>query len=455
MKQYTCTIFKYGTPIIGLFIGILLVVISFPAYATNVKLPVIRVNLDELSSLQAGLSLGSQSKKLFPNIEKHYDAHLNSLFSPRKFKEVKEKTLPNLLKKVNPEYKEEMIGVVSAWDMANESTPGDGKLSLDEYQLLNFLPDLGLAPGGSGFGVFDSVAANGTVVARNLDWKISNQLRSLQAITVYQYADTTVVSIGFAGLTSILSGFNQQGLFLTLLNAEPYSPYLANNIQIDNAYSSVFDLRKALREYQAISEATYFLQYRYYSFASNVLLADRKTVHVLEYPAGKNGRIRLWNSPVHANRSWSAEQQVAVVGCHLLATLPDNCRDAHDTVRWQRLNQLAVFSQEAPATPQAVSALMLDTANNHFELFNSDTLQSLTYLTASNSLYMYASPAKTQTDKPAQLHAYLALVPTKPKVTQQNWLGNFRGIWLAWALLFLLTGATAWLIWTKARSPDS
>ena len=214
-------------PCLRSLFGLLLLLIGIDsmALASAGSLPVIRIQAAELTPRAIGLELGRQSKALFPDIEQRYDAHLASLFTQTRFDDLRQYHLAQLVQQLPEAYREEWQGIVDSWSIVHTSKLGDGHLSLHEYQLLNLLPDLGLPPSGVGIGVFGKVSAAGTIVGRNLDWRSSPELRALQAITVYQYKDRTVVNPGFAGITSILNGFNNHGLFLAYFNAESYSPY--------------------------------------------------------------------------------------------------------------------------------------------------------------------------------------------------------------------------------------
>lgn len=415
------------------------------------KIPVIRIDARGLTALEIGLAAGQQSKARFPDIKRRYDAHLAALFSSFTFDQMVREHLPILWQRLDPVYQEELKGIASAWSLVNNSTPGDGLLSLDEYRVLNLLADLGFPPDGSGFSVFDKISAeNGPIVGRNLDWNTTPELRSLQAITVYQRERHSMVNVGFAGIISVLNGFNDQGLFLALFNAAPYSPY-QRDIQLKGARSSVFNLRKALENYSSASAAGRFLKSSTYDFSGNILMADQKAVQVLEYPAADNALLRTWNSALqtslYTDKIAKSRQQIVVVDCHLLADLHkyNNCKDASDIVRWQRLLQLADFSPTQPAHFNDVSALLFDTANRRYEIFNARTLQSLLYLPASNSLYLYTAPVQ-QTKSTAPAHLFYPDLFARGIQNNRKNENGISYIWPVSLLLLLMAGTVFWII---------
>lgn len=403
------------------------------------QLPIIRIDTDDLSPQQIGLEEGRQSKQLFPDIERRYDAHLASIITKTHFDAILQHQLPDLLKQLDTHWQEEMEGVLSAWLLSSNSVPGDGQLSLEEYQILNLLPDLGLAPDGSGLGAFSNAAAEETtVVGQNLDWASTPELRSLQTITIYQDDDDAVVSIGFAGLVSVLHGFNNRGLFLAIINAEPYSPYQQYQIQEDKVNLRGFALRQALTNLDSASSAARWLKGQVYGFSSNTLIADRKTVEVLEHPANAEATVRYWDSTLRADKSWGHPDQIAVVDCLVLPDMPDNCRDAQDAVRWQRLQELAQFGPTHQAKPADISTIMLDKANPRYEILNHHTLQSLVYVPAHNSLYLYAAPLEGEHPPEPVQQAYPDLLPPERHF-------GIRLVWIIWLVLLVMLAGIWWV----------
>jgi hypothetical protein len=414
-------------------------------------IPVIRIDNDHLSPLQRGMEIGRQSKALFPDIEKRYDTHLATLLTPSSYNQLQQEILPKLLKHLDSDYQEELSGVATVWSLTHINQLGDGMLSLNEYQLLNLLPDLGHFPGGTGFGAFGKTSMDNTpVIGRNLDWISTPELRSLQTITVYQSSDKAVVNIGFAGLISILTGFNHHGLFLAYNKAEPYSPYQHTSYLSQATHSSVFDLRKALETGKSNQQAVHYLARQSYLYSFSILMADKKNIQVLEYPRNGIAKVRLWNSPTQENKPWNKLQQIAMIGCHVLASLPKNCNTAKEGYQWARLRQLAVFNTSNLATPQDIATILLDKKNYLFEIFNAQTLQSIVYKPKTTNLYLYTAKAD-ETNSQLPLHyPYLDLIP-EALHNQVNTKNKHLLLWLVTVLLFAIV---LWVISKDRKSPQ-
>jgi len=361
--------------------------------AQGQTLPVLRIEATSLTPAGIGLAVGRQSKALFPEIERHYDTHLHALFSQIRFDHIVRQQLPHLLNQLRTADREELQGVRQAWSITDYNQLGDGRLSADEYHVLNMLPELGIAPDGIGLGVFNQVSAEqGPIVGRNLDWRHTPALRAVQAVMVYQYLDQTVVQIGFAGILSLFTGFNAQGLFAAYFDATPYSPYPTTATVAPSSRISGFMLREILRNNSSVPQAIRRIMPLQFVASQSILLADHKQVKVVEYALGQRAVVRAWDSPTTSGYAWDRVWQLAIVGCHVLASLNDHCQRLQDQVRWQRLHTLLNFHPSQPAHAGVVADILLDTAHQRAALFNPQTVQSQLYIPASNQLYLYVRP---------------------------------------------------------------
>ena len=425
-------------------VGLLWLVTGFIGVLAKNVVPIIRINADTLTSLQVGFEMGRQSKALFPDIERRYDNHLANILTQSKFQEVLKRLLPQILESIDPLYVSEMRGLEGAWSFVRNSEPGDGKLSLEEFFILNLLPEIGLAPSGVSFGVFSHAAADKkSIVGRNIDWQNSDALQGLQAIMVYQYKEHSVVNIGFAGVVSVLSGFNSQGLFVSLSNAAKQSPYYSNNQFSNPEASSIgFDLRDVLFHRGSTGKAKRYLTGKHYAHNINILIADKHDVEVLESSPDSDINVRYWDSDTHLSRQWGKKNQIAVVNCFVLLKMQNNCQDPKNVIRWKRLRTLANFTNQKRASSDDVANIMFDRSNDRYEIFNKDTLQSLVYRSATNSLYLYASSQTMQADESLEHEVYLDLLPRKHTSAQS---GNTHLKSYVWVLLVAMVAAVLWV----------
>ena len=391
---------------------LLMVVCIHTAEAVSSKLPIIRISASELTPYAVGLEIGRQSKALFHDIEQRYDAHLQTVLSQTQFERIVRQQLPALLKKIDKSDQQALQAVRSVWLIAGENKLGDGRLSADEYYVLNLLPELGVPPGGVGIGVFDQASAeSGPIVGRNLDWRHTPDLRAVQAITVYEYPEQRVVSLGFAGLLGVLTGFNEQGLFVAYINAAAHTPYQQLR-QVDaTSQLSGFELRNILRQHASVPSAWRAMSRVPFVVSHSVLLADRNTIKVLEYSVGQKAQLRTWDSATRSGYAWDRVWQLAVIDCHVLPNIGDPCQHLRDQVRWQRLRTLLNFHPTQPAHARAVADILLDTRHQAVALLNDQTVQSQLYVPATQHLYLSARSAQDQGVSSHQL--YTDLIPNR------------------------------------------
>lgn len=422
---------------------------------TPAKIPILHVAAGNLTPLDIGLEIGKQSKHLFTDIESRYDRYLMGILSQVSFDDMLRDRLPKLKNSIQPSYQKELEGIASSWSLIHDNKLGDGFLSWDEYWLLNLLSDIGLSANGVGFGVLSQLSSEGgTIIGRNLNLKSTPELRSLQTITVYEYEDRAVVNIGFAGIVSVLTGFNESGLFVSHFNAAPDSsyknPYHVNkNIQ-DSIEAQGFVLRKALEKYTSTREATSFISKKNVGINSNTLVADKKDIQVLEHSVSGKTKIRQWNSDTRPSKRWDRKSQIAVVDCHALVSMPNNCRRAKDSYRWDRLRSLARFTTGSnKAGVQDVARIMLDNNNKYYEILGDNTIQSMIYLPGSGYLYLYTAPTKSAVDKsanrvsypPSYQVYYKDIIPSKLRKPRNN---SYYFWWIV-GLLMLLIIALWWV----------
>ncbi|MGV7225175.1 MAG: C45 family autoproteolytic acyltransferase/hydrolase [Nitrospinales bacterium] len=368
------------------------------SYAATI--PTFYVDARGKSGTEIGIALGDSIKTEFPNIEQKMDAYLAQFIGQIAYQTSSQYLFAyyavpriNAIKpNIEQRYKDEVNALGSHLVLSETDMLGDGNLSLNELWALQLITDIARETSCSGFGVFGDYSASGSpIVGRNLDWNTNEDLRSLQAITVYIYENRALVNIGFAGFVGVITGFNSNGLFAGILDSPMGGPYPDPH---DKA-SYVFDLRSALETRTKISEAANLMYNKQYAFSHNILFADTTDVQVLEHPQGLNGQLRSAESLLNFDLFWGKSKQIAVVNFFALPGY-SNERSSYNTERWYRFRELANFSVSNKAIVNDIQSIMLDT-RNLYSIFNSDTVQSVVFTPADRKLYMYAKGIHTPT----------------------------------------------------------
>lgn len=357
---------------------------------TKQSIPVFRIDAHNKNGHAIGTDLGQQIKARFPNIEAIADTYMTKFLSQDLFNFLLKNRVDIIKHNIPSVYQEELHAMAATWTLTPYDQVGDGLLSMNELWLLQLIPDMGRFAHCSGFGVWgEASATHSPIVGRNLDWYTDEGIRSLQAITVYDYGDSSVVNIGFAGYIGVLTGFNHHGLFVAFLD----SPLGLHYAELPaGERSSVFDLREILQKNTNTIQAVRYLNENRYNASHNILLADSQHVQVLEQPEGESGHLRTYNRELTPDLTWGKKQQIAVVNCFALKASPYNCYTAQDSLRWYRFKQLARFNSSHPAHVNDISNIMFDQANRGQEIFNQQTVQSVIFTPKDRKLYFYAAP---------------------------------------------------------------
>jgi hypothetical protein len=373
---------------------ICLILFSFNISANDAEntVPIFRIDAKNKSGTEIGIVLGKAIKEKFPQVAQKYDSYLAENLDQKTFEEWAQK-ISFLISNIDPIYQDEVNAIVSSWVMSSRDHLGDGHLSAHEFWIFQLMPEIQQGIHGSGFGVFGKASASGSpIVGRNLDWKTTEALRSLQAITVYEYDDKAVVNIGFAGYAGVMSGFNHQGLFGAFLDS-PTGIRYSNSPKSQHIIA--FELRKALETSSNIPNVEERLNQQQYHSSHNILLADQKRVAVLEQSQGFDTQLRTDVSPLKTETLWKKPHQIAVVNCFALKSLPSNCIKSIDFFQWHRFKTLAQFnSLNNKAHVQDIMNVMLDTfnMNPYQKVFNQNTVQSMVFTPQDQKLYLYTQP---------------------------------------------------------------
>lgn len=373
--------------------GLLLGLFAFSSLNADARPIILNIDASSNNATQIGVFIGTEVQKNFPDVEKLYDSYLAFLLSPSHFKQLLPQ-VKSLKAAIDPDYQAEADAIAAVWQLNTLDNLGDGKLSFNEFWLLQLLPDLTAVNKGSVFAVANRSDKN-PIAARNVDWKSTPELRSLQIINIYQYENRTLVTIGFAGLIGVINGFNDQGLFASLLDAAEQQ--VSTSLLAPN--SSSFDLRTILKQANKIGPASHELAQKSYPHAHQILLADRENVAVLEQPADGIGKLRKTDSAIITEMPWNSSEQLAAVNCFVLKTSPHNCYTTGDYYRWGRFAQLLKAFIEQNLSVSNVIALMQDQANIRQAIFNQDTLQSIVFTPKDRTLYLYTQAVK-KTNEP-------------------------------------------------------
>jgi hypothetical protein len=127
----------------------------------------------------------------------------------------------------------------------------------------------------------DKSATGGTLLARNLDYPSLGYIHQYSLVTVYRPKKAlSFAAVGFPGLVGVLSGMNEAGLALAVL--EVFDIKVGEQHFDARGVPYGLCLRRVLEQAKTIDEAKKVLEGLRRTTTINVAIADRREVAVLE-----------------------------------------------------------------------------------------------------------------------------------------------------------------------------
>jgi len=309
-------------------------------------------------------------------------------------------------KNTEPRYLDEIEGFASVLSGGTVNIMGDGKLSLDEVLILNFVPDVCTAVSCSATAVFGNRSATGqTIVGRNTDWstgppgKTANgnakdgntSAGNTNAVIYSKTGEKQVVSFATLGSIGTIVGINSDGIFVSNLYSDIGAPYSAVGKR-----SVMLDIREALETSSTVDEAGAFLgdPSRIYAYHNNMFIADKNTAKVLENDFERNRSLRVVGSELNPGITWGIPDAIACVNAFMLKGNFDNFTGkVWQTDRWASFRTMVTQDGDTVDIDQ-IRAIMSyhkpgDGGMDPGDIFNAGTVQSMAYSFSENRLELW------------------------------------------------------------------
>ena len=308
------------------------------------------VNIDYSSGnrYSIGREYGTKVLSMVPNYEAGGDAYVAASVSglhrqdPEITYEVLIQRALEIYKNIQSQYMDEIEGFASVLSAGTVNIMGDGKLSLDEFLILNFIPDVCTAVSCSATAVFGNRSATGqTIVGRNTDWstgppgKSANgnaNARNTNAVIYLKTGEKQVVAFATLGAIGTIVGINSDGIFVSNLYSDIGAPFSAVGKR-----SVMLDIREALETSSTVDEVGAFLgdPSRVYAYHNNMFIADKNTAKVLENDFERNRALRVVDSELNPGITWGIPDAIACVNAFMLKGNFDNFTGKEwQTDRW-------------------------------------------------------------------------------------------------------------------------
>ncbi|MGD1043947.1 MAG: C45 family autoproteolytic acyltransferase/hydrolase [Bacteroidota bacterium] len=303
-----------------------------------------------ISHYDMGQLLMQKVTQILPNYEQLADSYLAEVVGTQSIYNILLSRVPDIKPQIPQEYQDEIDGMASQLSGGNIDRIGDGKLSKDEFYLMQLITDVDHSTQCSGISVYGSRSATGnTMTARILDWfdGSKHQLAQIQSVVTIKNGSKSICSIGYLGFMGIITGFNEEGIFAGILDSPSGAVYSSNNKR-----SYPLDLRYALENCTSLADVAEYMMdpSRNYAFNHLILLSDKHTSQVLENNfsgTGTNIRraLRSDTSSLNPGITWGFTSAVAAVNSFLLLGNYDNHIGVlSNTKRWNSIKtQLQLY----------------------------------------------------------------------------------------------------------------
>lgn len=275
-----------------------------------------------ISHFDMGKAYGAAILQAIPDYEALFDSYLVDSTKSSQELDYLIARVNDIKPQMNQDYVDEIEGIAASLSGLTQNVRGDGKLSSDELFLINLFPDVARSTQCSALSVYGQRSeTQETMTARILEWYsgAQNQLSRLHAVVTYKNSAQSIVTIGYLGYMGTISGFNDDGVFGSILDAGTGLAYSSSS-----KYSYPMDLRYALEHYQTIDEVADFLKSpdREYAFSHLIFLSDPSVSKVLENNvAGRANSLRdlrTEQSKLNGKIVWGITDSIGSVNSFML-----------------------------------------------------------------------------------------------------------------------------------------
>lgn len=300
-------------------------------------------------------------------------------------------------KQIDPLYLQELDGFASTLSGGSQDMLGDGKLSRNEYLILNLVPDIATSTACSTLAVYGDRSATGkTIVGRITDWfpGTEGQFGALNAFVHASTGSKQVVSFGWLGVLGNLVAINDSGVFIANLYSPVGEPYSA----VDRR-SILLDIRKAMETSATLEEVAAYLKdpSKRYGYNNNMFLANANTSKVLENNFSRNRELRSSDSTLNPGISWGFTDSVASVNSFLLSGNDDNHTQVPvNTERWANYKRM-LAAQGTPVDFNAMKTIISyhkpDAGGTDAgDIYGNTSVQAIVYSFEDKHLEFWAHP---------------------------------------------------------------
>lgn len=364
------------------------------------------VNIDYSSGdrYTIGKEYGTKVLSAFPDYEEEVESVLVEMVAglylqdPNITYEVLIERALEISKSTQTQYMNEIEGFASVLSGGTNNVLNDGKISRDEFLILNFNPDICTTTSCSNVAVYGNRSVTGqTIVGRNTDWfpGTRGQVGNVNAVIYSKTGSKQVVSFGYLGIIGNLVAINSDGVFVSNLYSATGGTYSAVGRR-----SVMLDIREAIETSSTVDEVATFLgnPSRIYAYNNNMFIADKNVAKVLENDFDRNRALRVEDSELNPGITWGITDAISCVNAFVLKGNFDNFTDfPSNSERWANFKSM-LTQQGDTNNVDGIKTIMSYSkpgagGEDDGDIFWEYTVQSLVYSFSDNRLELWLHPA--------------------------------------------------------------
>lgn len=255
---------------------------------------------------------------LFENIHGAFPNLVGDNYTP-----VKER-MHGLFDSIDPHYQEEIMGLAEGLGTPDTGINPDGILSTEELMIAQMVPDALRPTACSGLSLWGEKTATGDMIGvRCLEWSLGsdNSMCKIQTVLRIKNSDKSITSFSFLGLFDVISGVNDDGVFLGMIDMYTDMPFVYEG---RTCYS--FAIRKALEEFTTAKEAGEYMvsNASTFTFSHNVMITDGKESYCAEDACPQTVEegegfavLRDENTPLMKELHWDSPDSLCIVNAYV------------------------------------------------------------------------------------------------------------------------------------------
>lgn len=348
------------------------------------------------SHRQIGEEYGEAILMEMPTYEAVVDTYINYITNGSLYLyELYIKRVHDIMPQLDQDYIDEIEGIASNFS-GEENTQGDDQVSLDEMFLFNLVPDVCRAHQCSAVAVYGDLSETGhTMTGRILEWH--DQVKQLNAIITYKNGEHSICSIGFLGYQGIITGVNDNKMFVGILDDVTFGTYDSKDKR-----SYVFDLRHALENFDTIYDlAAYMISVDHqYAFSHLIIISDKNVSKVIENNFSAQGcrLVREEDSELFDGVTWDINHSIGCVNAHISEEhLSTTIMYPGNGARWDKMKE-ELISKGDSVTAQELKEVISYWSGNEprsqirGDLYTNSTIYLCLYNSETNELECFFAP---------------------------------------------------------------